>query len=123
MIIERFLEFVIPYIAGCLDLVGVAIITYSAVVSLYKTISSKFDFTWDVAGVDFAKAMQLGLEFKLAAEIIKTVIVHSLNEFIVLASITAIRIIMSFVLHWELKHGTKSEGVSYKQKTEGAKTQ
>ena len=44
------------------------------------------------------------LDFKLAAEILKTVIIKDLNELIILASVFIIRIIMSFALEKEMKN-------------------
>jgi len=108
MIIEEILELIIPYITGALEFVGVFIITIAAIQSIYKLISKKFDLSWDAAGVDFAKAMQLSLEFKLGAEIIKTVVVRTIEEFVVLAAVAILRVVLSFVLHWELTSGTKS---------------
>ncbi len=52
--------------------------------------------------------MTLSLEFKLAAEIIKTVVIRTIDEFIILASVAILRVVLSFVLHWELKTGAKN---------------
>ena len=43
------------------------------------------------------------LDFKLAAEILKTVIIKNMDELIILASVFIIRIIMTFVLEKEMK--------------------
>ena len=43
------------------------------------------------------------LDFKLAAEILKTVTIKSKDELIILASVFIIRIIMTFVLEKEMK--------------------
>ena len=108
MIIEHYLELFIPYITSSLELIGVIIITIAAargVINLFKT---GFDFKDDYVAIDFAKAMSLSLEFKLAAEIIKTVVIRSIDEFIILASVAILRVVLSFVLHWELKSGAKN---------------
>lgn len=44
------------------------------------------------------------LDFKLAAEILKTVIIKDLNDLIILASVFIIRIIMTFALEKEMKN-------------------
>jgi uncharacterized membrane protein len=46
--------------------------------------------------------MSLSLEFKLAAEIIKTVLIRNIDEFIILAAVAILRVILTFVLHWEI---------------------
>ena len=48
--------------------------------------------------------MEITLDFKLAAEILKTVIIKDLNELIILASVFIIRIIMTFALEKEMKN-------------------
>lgn len=108
MIIEHFLELIIPYITASLELIGVSIITIAAVRGLFKFFRNGFNFLDDEVAVNFAKAMALSLEFKLAAEIIKTVVIRDLDEFIILASVAILRVVLTFVLHWELKSGAKN---------------
>ncbi|MBU5428256.1 DUF1622 domain-containing protein [Tissierella pigra] len=108
MIIEEFLELIIPYITGSLEAIGVAIITIAALRGIFQFIKNGFDFRDDKVAIDFAKAMSLSLEFKLAAEIIKTVIIRTIDEFIILAAVAILRVVLTFVLHWELKNGTKN---------------
>ena len=107
MIIEHFLELIIPYITSTLELIGVGIITIAALRSMFKFLKNKCDFCDDTIGIDFARALALSLEFKLASEIIKTVVVRSLEEFTILAAVAILRVVLSFVLHWELKNGAK----------------
>ncbi len=52
---------------------------------------------------EFADVMTTTLDFKLAAEILKTVIIKNIDELIILASVFIIRIIMTFVLEKEMK--------------------
>ncbi|MDX9916760.1 MAG: DUF1622 domain-containing protein [Gudongella sp.] len=108
MAIEHFLEFVVPYITSSLELIGVAIIAIAAARALFQFFKNGFDFRGDDVAIDFAKAMTLSLEFKLAAEIIKTVVIRTIDEFIILASVAILRVVLSFVLHWELKTGAKN---------------
>ena len=108
MIIEQLLELIIPYITGTLELIGVSIITIAALRGLIKFFKNGFDFKDDEVAITFAKAMALSLEFKLAAEIVKTVIIRNLDEFIILASVAILRVVLTFVLHWELKSGAKN---------------
>ncbi len=108
MIIEHFLEFIIPYITGSLESIGVFIITIAAIRGIYQFFKNGFDFKDDDVAIDFAKAMSLSLEFKLAAEIIKTVVIRTIDEFIILAAVAILRVVLTFVLHWELKSGAKT---------------
>ena len=108
MIIEHFLEFIIPYITGSLEAIGVFIITIAAIRGISQFLKNGFNFRDDEVAINFAKAMSLSLEFKLAAEIIKTVVIRTLDEFIILAAVAILRVVLTFVLHWELKSGAKS---------------
>ncbi|MGM0395976.1 MAG: DUF1622 domain-containing protein [Bacillota bacterium] len=108
MIIEHLLELLVPYITSSLELIGVAIISIAAVRGVFQFFKNGFNFRGDDVSIDFAKAMALSLEFKLAAEIIKTVVIRTIDEFIILASVAILRVVLSFVLHWELTSGAKN---------------
>ena len=107
MVIDKILEITIPYITSTLELIGVIIIVIGASRALYNVVTNKFNFDEHAFGVRFAKSMALSLEFKLAAEIIKTVIIRDLDEFIILAAVATLRVVITLVLHWELKSGNK----------------
>lgn len=107
MIIQTFLEAVIPYITSTLELIGVIIIVIGAIRALINVVTSKFNFDDHIFGVRFAKSMSLSLEFKLAAEIVKTVIIRDLDEFMILAAVAILRVLITLVLHWELKSGVR----------------
>ena len=53
--------------------------------------------------------MALALEFKMGAEIIKTVIVHDLTELAVLGIVILIRALLAFLIHWEMKMENKHD--------------
>ena len=107
MIVHRFLEAIIPYITSTLELVGVLIIAIAGVRAVKSFLFNKFNFSDDRIGVNFAQALSLSLEFKLGAEIIKTVVIRNLDEFMILAAVALLRVILTVVLHWELKSGAK----------------
>lgn len=103
MIIEEFLIKIIPFLTGFLEAIGVLIIMIGSVESLTKLIKSRFNFGDETLKIEFAKALAMSLEFKLAAEILKTVVVRTLDEFIILSAIVVLRVVITFVLHWEIK--------------------
>lgn len=103
MYIEHFLEQIIPYITAILELIGILIIIFSSSKAIIDLIKNRLDFSKDEIKIKLAKALAFSLEFKLAAEIIKTVIVHSIEEFLVLSSVVILRVILTFVIEWEIK--------------------
>lgn len=111
MEVELFLGKMIPYIAGILEVVGVIIIIIASLKAVIKFIKRKLNFyETDSIRIEFSMGLALALNFKLGAEILKTVIVSTLDEFLVLAAVTIIRIIISFVIHWEVKSMEKDNG-------------
>lgn len=109
MYIESILEIIIPYITGFLESIGVIIITIASIKAILNFVKGEFDFGNENLKIELGKALALSLEFKLAAEILKTVIIRTLDEFLILAAITFLRIIISFVIHWEVEAREKKK--------------
>ena len=53
---------------------------------------------------ELANGLALSLEFKMAAEILKTVLVRDLNELVVLGAVIVLRALLSLLIHVEMKH-------------------
>lgn len=51
----------------------------------------------------FARYLVFGLEFKLAGEILRTVIVRTINEVVILAAIILLRAGLNLIVHWEIR--------------------
>lgn len=95
----------ISYSSQILELVGVFIIMIGALQAVYGLILSKFNLENTKIKINLAKSLELALEFKLAAEILKTVLIHTKEELLILSSVVVLRVIMTLVIHWELKKG------------------
>lgn len=115
MIVEEILISVIPYITSILELLGVLIIVLGTIRSVGRFFKTSFDLGDNKLKIDFAKALALSLEFKLAAEILKTVIIREIDEFIILAAVVALRVVITFVLHWEIKSSEEVEIIENKE--------
>ncbi len=50
-----------------------------------------------------AHGLEIGLEFKLGSEILKTVIVREWEEILTVGAIIALRAALTFLIHWEIK--------------------
>lgn len=96
------LELISPYISVTLELIGVFIIVYTGMVAFARLILSKMDVSQENIKLYLARGLAFSLEFKLAAEIIKTVTVHTLQEFLILAAVVILRVVMTFVIEWEI---------------------
>lgn len=101
---QELLKFIIPYASQALELVGVIIVLIGASEATIRLIVSKFNLDNVNIKLKLAKSLELGLEFKLGAEILKTVLIHSIDELLILSAVVVLRVIMTFVIHWEIKN-------------------
>ena len=97
------------FAASSLELVGILIIvigSFRALVRLAQCMIRKHPFH---VVVDLGKALSLALEFKMGAEIIKTVIIHNLEELAILGVVIVIRALLAFIIHWEIRTEEKEK--------------
>lgn len=95
--------------AGTLELIGILIIIIGscrALVRLVQSLMKKHPFR---VVADLGKALSLALEFKMGAEIIKTVIIHNLEELAILGVVIIIRALLAFIIHWEIRIEEKEQ--------------
>lgn len=93
----------LPILIHLFELMGILILTVGVFTAFYHYIQKRFFKKNINIKYEFADVMTTTLDFKLAAEILKTVIIKNIDELIILASVFIIRIIMTFVLEKEMK--------------------
>ena len=91
-----------------LELVGVFIITFGSIKALYLLFRNKFDMNDPAIKIVLGEALALSLEFKLGAEIIKTVVVRTMSELAILGVVVLLRVVLTFVIHWEVEQADKA---------------
>ncbi len=101
--LEHIISLIVPNIAHILELMGVFIVLYAALKAFYKFASRHFDFADENIKIELLQALAMALEFKLGAEILKTLIIRTIEELIILASIVILRAALTFIIHWEIK--------------------
>ena len=97
------------FAASTLELVGIIIIvvgSFRALVRLFNCVIKKQPFH---VVIDLGKSLSLALEFKMGAEIIKTVIIHNLEELAILGVVIIIRALLAVIIHWEIRIEEKEE--------------
>lgn len=105
---EHLLTAVVPSIVRAIELVGVGIIALGAVVTLLQFLGSgaRRDDMGQAVGrlrSNLGRAILVGLEFLVAADIIHTVLVElTLESVAALAGIVIIRTLLSFSLEAEI---------------------
>ena len=101
--LERLIELILPSIIAFLDLIGIFIIAFGALKAFYYYLhhiirKNRHNFKYMLL-----QDMAIGLEFKMAAEILKTVLIRSLDELVILGAVILLRGLMSFMIHFEMK--------------------
>jgi len=106
-LVELFLEILIPI---C-ELMGILIVAVSTFASFWKY--ARGLITHQSADIKFqlASGLALSLEFKMAAEILKTVLIREMTELMVLGAVIILRALLSVLIHFEMKgeHEEKKE--------------
>lgn len=113
---EKFIELLenwVGYIAAivilALEIVGIFVIVVGAFKAIYLVISDTFLKKHHNVKISLGNSLTLGLEFKMGAEIIKTVIVRNLQELFILGAIILLRAILALIIHVEIKAERKDE--------------
>jgi uncharacterized membrane protein len=84
-----------------LEIFGAVVVMYGSTLTFFRFIHSHMEGRQ--IRLTFARYLVFGLEFKLAGEIIRTVIVRSYQEVAILAAIIVLRATLNFIVHWEMK--------------------
>lgn len=106
---KSFLYFAAEISANLLEFVGIIIIIAGSCRALIKLIKCLLERKSFHVVIDLGKALSLALEFKMGAEIIKTVIIHNLEELAMLGIVILIRALLAFIIHWEIRMEENAE--------------
>ena len=103
-VLHNLIVIVLPYIISALEILGILVVSWSALKAFWGYIQNSFmNRDLDIQG-DFATGLATALEFKMAAEILKTVLVQDLGELYVLGAVILLRAVLSVLIHFEMKH-------------------
>lgn len=105
--LEHLISIIVPNIAHVLELIGVFIIVYSALKTFGRYALRFFNFSDETIKIEFSQALAMALEFKLGAEILKTLVIRTIDELIILASIVILRAALTLIIHWEIESDSK----------------
>ena len=100
---REILYFLAEITVSTLELVGIFIIvvgSFRALTQLIVRIRTKQTIN---VMIELGRALALGLEFKMGAEIVNTVIVREIRELLILGLVIALRAVLAILIHWEIK--------------------
>lgn len=89
-----------------LEAMGVFVIVISSFRAFVDYCTTKESARLHFNRLRLAEGLASGLEFKLAGEILRTVVVQSLDEILIVGGIIALRAFMAFMIFWEIRHET-----------------
>ena len=104
--VELFLEILIPI---C-ELMGITIVAVSAFTAFWQYAKGLILHIPCNVKFHLANGLALSLEFKMAAEILKTVLIRDFEELLVLGAVIFLRALLSFLIHFEMNHATENSG-------------
>lgn len=104
--VEIFLEILIPL---C-ELMGISIVAISACTAFWRYAKGLILHTPSNVKFHLANGLALSLEFKMAAEILKTVLIRDFGELMVLGAVIILRALLSFLIHFEMNHANAHTG-------------
>ena len=102
--LDHVVEFILEYLIPVCELMGITIVAVSAVGGFWRYIKGLITKTSSDVKSHLANGLALSLEFKMAAEILKTVIIRDFGELMVLGAVIILRALLSFLIHFEMKH-------------------
>jgi uncharacterized membrane protein len=103
MLLEPYIE-IVKIVLGVLGIFGALFIIYGAIIAIYQILEREARIrrcSYNVIRRDFTTRILIGLEFFVAADIIRTILDPTLEELVTLGSIVAIRTVVSYFLEKE----------------------
>ena len=110
--LHTFLEWVLPYMISVFELVGVFVVCWSGLHVFWQFFQNAFLRKRFDLQTNLAKGLSIGLEFKMAAEILKTVLIQTLEEIYILGAVILLRALLSLLIHFEIGPHRKEERIS-----------
>ena len=101
--LEELVKVILPPIISLCELMGIAVVVISALRAFWVYCKGLVTRRALDVKFDLANGLATSLEFKMAAEILKTVLVRELNELLVLGAVILLRALLSLLIHFEMR--------------------
>jgi uncharacterized membrane protein len=90
-----------------MEIMGIIIIVFSGIKALYYFIKGGLKFNNMHVSLVMAEGLNMSLGFLLAAEITLSIVIKTIPNLVILVGIAALRVGLTFVLHWEINEYEK----------------
>ena len=94
-ILHEFIELILPYLISVFEIIGIFVVCWSGAKGFWQYFQNTFMKKHFDLQVNLAKGLALGLEFKMAAEILRTVLIQSMDELYMLGAVILLRALLS----------------------------
>lgn len=101
--LECLVDMILPPIISICELIGIFVVTISSLKAFCQYLKGLITRQPTNFKAELAQGLASGLEFKMAAEILKTVQVRTLEELLTLGAVILLRALMSLLIHMEMK--------------------
>lgn len=118
MFIEHIVEICLEYFIPTFELMGIFVVACTSL-KAFICYLKEYVFHLDLKRnfkIEFSQGLALSLEFKMAAEILKTVVIKDMNELLILGAVIVLRAMLSFLIHYQIHQELKEEEVELLQK-------
>lgn len=99
LVMEEWFEIIVQFGVLFLECIGVGVLLVSAVKALGGCLSHDSHVR-----LGLAEGIALALEFKLGGEVLRTAVVRTPSELLILGAIILLRGALTFLIHWEIKN-------------------
>jgi uncharacterized membrane protein len=105
----------LDYLAFAIGIAGVVVIVWGVIKGVIEFLGNQYEYfsrrkvgiSLDAIRFDVSRFLLLGLEFLIAADVIRTIVQPSLDQIAVLAAIVIIRTVIGYFLNREIEHGQR----------------
>ena len=104
--LHEVIELILPHMISILEGIGIVIVFWSGIYGFWQYFQNTFMKRSHDLQTNLANGLALGLEFKMAAEILRTVLIH---ELYMLGAVILLRALLSLLIHYEIKHPKKKK--------------
>lgn len=100
---ESLVYAIVPELIGIIELLGIIVLIIGTLKAFYMYCRGLLNHLHYPIKLSLGNSLALALEFKMGAEILKTVMIKDINEILVLGAIIILRALLSALIHFEVK--------------------
>lgn len=108
--LHHVIEVVLPVIISICEIIGIFVVVISTLRAFYRYLKGLITHHPMNVKYELAQGLGLGLEFKMASEILKTVLVQSVEELVILGAVILLRALVAVLIHVEMHADDEHRG-------------